>query len=47
MRYAVVYKLNSEPLDRFVKHKGGITARFYRCMGRHTANQSERRSARE
>ena len=37
MRYAAAYKLDSEPLDQFVKRKGGINecvARFSRCMGR-------------
>ena len=35
--YAAVYKLDSEPLDRFVKRKGGINAcaaRFTRALGR-------------
>lgn len=35
MRYAAVYKLNSEPLGRFVKRKGGINrcaARYSRCV---------------
>jgi hypothetical protein len=39
MRYAAAYKLNSEPLDRFIKRKGGInacTARFSRRLGRRT-----------
>jgi hypothetical protein len=37
LRYAAVYKPGSEPLDRFIKRKGGINgcaARFSRCMGR-------------
>jgi hypothetical protein len=37
MRYAAVYKTDSEPLDLFVKRKGGINAcaaRFSRCLGR-------------
>jgi hypothetical protein len=37
MRYAAAYKLNSEPLDRFVKRKAGINkcvARFSRHLGR-------------
>jgi hypothetical protein len=37
MRYAAVYKRNSEPLDQFVKRNGGINAcaaRFTRWMGR-------------
>jgi len=37
MRYAAVYKANSEPLEQFVKGKGGINtcvARFSRRLGR-------------
>jgi hypothetical protein len=37
MRYAAVYKPDSEPLDAFIKRKGGINAcaaRFTRCLGR-------------
>jgi hypothetical protein len=37
MRYAVAHTLNSEPLDQFIRRKGGINAcaaRFSRCMGR-------------
>jgi hypothetical protein len=37
MRYAAVYKPDSEPLDQFIKRKGGINecaARFSRWMGR-------------
>jgi hypothetical protein len=37
MRYAVAYKPDSEPLDQFVRRKGGINAcaaRFTRWMGR-------------
>jgi hypothetical protein len=37
MRYAAEHKLNFEPLDRFVKGKGGINAcaaRFSRVVGR-------------
>jgi hypothetical protein len=37
MRYAARYKDDAEPLDRFVKRKGGINdcaARFSRCLGR-------------
>ena len=44
MRYVTEHKLNSEPLDRFVKRKGGINActdRFSRRVGR-----DPRRSAR-
>jgi hypothetical protein len=36
MRYAAVYKPDSELLDRFVKHKGGINkcaARYSWCLG--------------
>jgi len=37
MRYAAVYKPDSEPLDQFIRRKGGINAcaaRFCRCLGR-------------
>jgi hypothetical protein len=37
MRYAAVYKPNSEPLDQFVRRKGGINgcaARFSGTVGR-------------
>jgi hypothetical protein len=37
MRYAAEYKSPSEPLDKFVKRKGGINKcaeRFTRCLGR-------------
>ena len=37
MRYAAAYKLDSEPLEQFVKRKGGINAcvaRFSRRLGR-------------
>jgi hypothetical protein len=37
LRYALEYKLNSEPLVQFIKRKGGINecaARFARCLGR-------------
>jgi hypothetical protein len=37
MRYAAAYKSDSEPLDQFIKRKGGINARgarFSRCLGR-------------
>jgi hypothetical protein len=46
MRYADERKLNSEPLDRFVKRKSGIdkcVARFSRRLGRDGANRSEKR----
>jgi hypothetical protein len=42
MRYAAEHKLNSEPLDRFVKRKGGINAcagRFSGRLGRGAANR--------
>jgi hypothetical protein len=48
MRYAAAYKPVSEPLDRFVRRKGGINAcaaRFSRCLGRDAAKRSGRRSA--
>jgi hypothetical protein len=47
MRYAAAYKPDSEPLDRFIKRKGGINAcaaRFSRCLGRGTRDPN--RSAR-
>jgi hypothetical protein len=37
LRYAMKYKSPSEPLDKFVKRKGGINEcakRFSRCLGR-------------
>jgi hypothetical protein len=37
LRYAMEYKSPSEPLDKFVKRKGGINEcakRFSRCLGR-------------
>jgi hypothetical protein len=37
MRYVAVYKPQSEPLDQFVRRKGGINAcaaRYSRCRGR-------------
>jgi hypothetical protein len=49
MRYAVVYKADSEPLDRFIRRKGGINAcadRFSRRVGRDAANRSESRLTR-
>jgi hypothetical protein len=49
MRYASAYKPDSEPLDHFIKRKGGINAcavRFSRCLGRGKAKRSERRLAR-
>jgi hypothetical protein len=49
MRYAAVYKPDSEPLGRFLQRKGGINAcaaRFSRCLGRLMPTGSQRRSAR-
>jgi hypothetical protein len=43
LRYVVAYKPESEPLDQFIRRKGGINecaARFTRYLG-----QAERRSA--
>jgi hypothetical protein len=40
MRYAAACKPHSDPLDQFIKRKGGINecaARFARCMGRGAA----------
>jgi hypothetical protein len=37
MRYAAVYRRDSEPLDQFIRRKDGINAcagRFSRCLGR-------------
>jgi hypothetical protein len=42
MRYAVAYKSDAEPLDRFVQRKGGINAcvaRFSWSMGRGAARR--------
>jgi hypothetical protein len=41
MRYAVAYKPDSEPLDQFIRRKGGINAcaaRFSRRLGRRQRN---------
>jgi hypothetical protein len=41
LRYAVRYKDHSEPLDQFIKRKGGINecaTRFARCLGRRAKN---------
>jgi hypothetical protein len=49
LRYAAAYKPDSEPLDRFVRRKGGINACaawFGRFLGRGRATRSERRLAR-
>ena len=37
LRYSLAYKSHSEPLDRFIKRKGGINecvSLFARCLGR-------------
>jgi hypothetical protein len=44
MRYAAAYKPDSEPLDQFIKRKGGINkcaARFSRCLGRGAPRKTE------
>jgi hypothetical protein len=49
MRYAAAYKSDAQPLDHFVRRKGGINAcaaRFTRCLGRDAAKRLERRPAR-
>jgi hypothetical protein len=49
LRYAAVYKSDSEPLGRFIRRKGGINAcaaRFSRCLGLISPTGSQRRSAR-
>jgi hypothetical protein len=46
MRYADERKLNSEPLDQFIKRKGAINAsatRFSRRLGQDAAKWSKRR----
>jgi hypothetical protein len=48
MRYAAAYKPDAEPLDQFVKRKGGINecaGRFSRWLGRDAAKRYERWSA--
>jgi hypothetical protein len=48
MRYAAVYKPNSEQLDRFIQRKGGINAcaaRFSRWLGRLGPKRLPRRLA--
>ena len=43
LRYALGYKSHSEPLDQFIKRKGGINAcasRFARCLERAAARAS-------
>jgi len=50
MRYAAMYKTDSERLDQFIQRKGGINecaARFTRRLGRRKATGSGRRSAGE
>jgi hypothetical protein len=42
LRYAAAYKSDWEPLDQFIRRKGGINAcaaRFSRCLGRGTATR--------
>jgi hypothetical protein len=42
MRYAAAYKLDSEPLEQFVKRRGGINtcvARFSRRLGRRSLHK--------
>jgi hypothetical protein len=49
LRYAAVYKSDSEPLGQFIRRKGGINecaARFSRRLGRRKATRSETRSGR-
>jgi hypothetical protein len=44
MRYAAAYKPDSEPLDRFIRRKGGINAcaaRFPRYQGRGAATKRQ------
>jgi hypothetical protein len=44
MRYAVAYKPDSEPLEQFVRRKGGINAcaaRFTRWLGRGAPRRTE------
>jgi hypothetical protein len=43
MRYAAAHKLDGEPLDQFVRRKGGINAcaaRFSRCLGRTASSRT-------
>jgi hypothetical protein len=49
MRYAAAYKRDSEPLEQFIRRKGGINecaARFSRCVNRNGAARPKGRSAR-
>jgi hypothetical protein len=42
LRYAAVYKADSEPLDHFIRRKGGINScagRFSGCLGRGAARR--------
>jgi hypothetical protein len=44
MRYAAAYKLDSEPLDQFIRRRGGINAcaaRFTRWLGRKAISAGE------
>jgi hypothetical protein len=48
MRYTAAHKRDSEPLDQFIRRKGGINAcaaRFSRWVGRGRATRTERWSA--
>jgi hypothetical protein len=48
MRYAAVYKTDSEGLGEFVRRKGGVNAcagRFSRCLGRDGPTRLQRDSA--
>ena len=43
LRYALEHKSHAEPLDAFIKRKGGINkcaGRFARCLGRSGANEN-------
>jgi hypothetical protein len=49
MRYAAMSKPDSEPLEQFIRRKGGLNecaARLSRRLGRGQATWSERKSAR-
>jgi hypothetical protein len=50
MRYAAVYKADSEPLGQFIQRKRGINecaARFTRRLGRGTGSQVRERFAKK
>jgi hypothetical protein len=50
MRYAAIYKSDSEPLTQFVRRKGGINAcaaRFTKRLGQGAVKRSRTFSARE